>query len=84
MFFFLFTQLLIVDYLVVAAYDWQCIHDESFLVYEVAEVFGNVRCSLLNPHSVLIHRWPCSPGFFSRIKEKGSLAKDVWGVIGSA
>jgi len=24
------------------------------------------------------------PGFFSRIKEKGSLAKDVWGVIGSA
>lgn len=25
-----------------------------------------------------------SPGFFSRLKEKGSLAKDVWGVIGSA
>jgi curved DNA-binding protein CbpA len=24
------------------------------------------------------------PGFFSRIKEKGTLAKDVWGVIGSA
>jgi len=24
------------------------------------------------------------PGFFSRLKEKGSLAKDVWGVIGSA
>jgi len=23
------------------------------------------------------------PGFFSRIKEKGTLAKDVWGVIGS-
>jgi len=25
-----------------------------------------------------------SPGFFSRLKEKGTLAKDVWGVIGSA
>ncbi|KAG6900328.1 hypothetical protein C0993_012525 [Termitomyces sp. T159_Od127] len=25
-----------------------------------------------------------SPGFFSRLKEKGALAKDVWGVIGSA
>ncbi|PFH51826.1 hypothetical protein AMATHDRAFT_74705 [Amanita thiersii Skay4041] len=24
------------------------------------------------------------PGFFSRLKEKGSFAKDVWGVIGSA
>ncbi|KAF8659893.1 hypothetical protein AX16_001777 [Volvariella volvacea WC 439] len=24
------------------------------------------------------------PGFFSRMKEKGSLAKDIWGVIGSA
>jgi len=24
------------------------------------------------------------PGFFSRLKEKGTLAKDVWGVIGSA
>jgi len=24
------------------------------------------------------------PGFFSRIREKGSLAKEVWGVIGSA
>lgn len=24
------------------------------------------------------------PGFFSRLKEKGSVAKDVWGVIGSA
>ncbi|EIW79339.1 hypothetical protein CONPUDRAFT_74799 [Coniophora puteana RWD-64-598 SS2] len=24
------------------------------------------------------------PGFFSRIKEKGSVAKDAWGVIGSA
>lgn len=24
------------------------------------------------------------PGFFSRLKEKGALAKDVWGVIGSA
>ena len=25
-----------------------------------------------------------SPGFFSRLKEKGSMAKDAWGVIGSA
>jgi hypothetical protein len=25
-----------------------------------------------------------SPGFFSRLKEKGTFAKDVWGVIGSA
>ena len=24
------------------------------------------------------------PGFFSRLKEKGTLAKDAWGVIGSA
>lgn len=35
-------------YSIVAAYDWKCIHDEGFLIYEVAEVFGNVRCSLLN------------------------------------
>ena len=27
--------------------------------------------------------WP-SPGFFSRLKEKGTFAKDVLGVIGSA
>lgn len=26
----------------------------------------------------------CSPGFFSRLKEKGAMAKDAWGVIGSA
>lgn len=25
-----------------------------------------------------------SPGFFSRLKEKGAMAKDAWGVIGSA
>jgi hypothetical protein len=25
-----------------------------------------------------------SAGFWSRLKEKGSLAKDAWGVIGSA
>jgi hypothetical protein len=24
------------------------------------------------------------PGFFSRLKEKGAVAKDAWGVIGSA
>lgn len=32
-------------------------------------------------YSVLIYR---SPGFWSRLKEKGSIAKDAWGVIGSA
>ena len=32
----------------------------------------------LNPFSV------SSPGFFSRLKEKGAIAKDAWGVIGSA
>lgn len=25
-----------------------------------------------------------SPGFFSRLREKGAMAKDAWGVIGSA
>lgn len=38
------------------------------------------------------HSWsaltPCfsvqSPGFWSRLKEKGSVAKDIWGVVGSA
>ena len=25
-----------------------------------------------------------SPGFWSRLKEKGSMAKDIWGVVGSA
>jgi hypothetical protein len=25
-----------------------------------------------------------SPGFFSRLKEKGAMVKDAWGVIGSA
>jgi hypothetical protein len=32
----------------------------------------------------LVNLPPRSPGFFSRLKEKGALAKDVWGVIGSA
>lgn len=74
---------LIEHYLIAAAYDWQCIHDESILFHEVTEIFGNVRRSLLFILH-LIHPWLCSPGFFSRIKEKGTLAKDVWGVIGSA
>lgn len=26
----------------------------------------------------------CSPGFFSRLKEKGTMVKEMYGVIGSA
>ena len=70
-------------YSIVAAYDWKCVHDEGFLIYEVAEVFGNVRYSLLNAVPLFMVGLLYSPGFFSRIKEKGTLAKDVWGVIGS-
>jgi hypothetical protein len=28
--------------------------------------------------------FPFSPGFWSKLKEKGAVAKDAWGVIGSA
>ncbi|KAG6840665.1 hypothetical protein C0991_005213 [Blastosporella zonata] len=36
------------------------------------------------PLEIMAYKAFHSPGFFSRLKEKGALAKDVWGVIGSA
>lgn len=35
-------------------------------------------------HPLVIRSLAISPGFFSRLKEKGAMAKETWGVIGSA
>lgn len=55
---------------------------ESFGV-ELLHTIGNVY--LMKATSFMkSRRFLGIPGFFSRLKEKGSFAKDVWGVIGSA
>ncbi|KAJ4469582.1 X-domain of DnaJ-containing-domain-containing protein [Lentinula aciculospora] len=55
---------------------------ESFGV-ELLHTIGNVY--MMKATSFLKSRkFLGIPGFFSRLKEKGNLAKDVWGVIGSA
>jgi len=55
---------------------------ESFGV-ELLHTIGNVY--MMKASSFMKSRkFLGIPGFFSRIKEKGTLAKDVWGVIGSA
>ncbi|KAL0065201.1 DnaJ-like protein [Marasmius tenuissimus] len=55
---------------------------ESFGV-ELLHTIGNVY--MMKATSFLKSRkFLGIPGFFSRLKEKGTLAKDVWGVIGSA
>ncbi|KAG6825781.1 hypothetical protein H0H92_002444 [Tricholoma furcatifolium] len=55
---------------------------ESFGV-ELLHTIGNVY--LMKASSFMKSRkFLGIPGFFSRLKEKGALAKDVWGVIGSA
>lgn len=68
-----------------SAYHWQRIYDESYILLKVEKVFGDV--SLVVSVVLIGLLMSCthdSPGFFSRLKEKGTLAKDVWGVIGSA
>ncbi|GLB43403.1 putative X-domain of DnaJ-containing [Lyophyllum shimeji] len=55
---------------------------ESFGV-ELLHTIGNVY--MMKASSFMKSRkFLGIPGFFSRLKEKGALAKDVWGVIGSA
>ncbi|KAG6832669.1 hypothetical protein H0H87_000851 [Tephrocybe sp. NHM501043] len=55
---------------------------ESFGV-ELLHTIGNIY--MMKASSFLKSRkFLGIPGFFSRLKEKGALAKDVWGVIGSA
>lgn len=67
----------------VAAHYRDSIYDESFLILQIAQIFGNASYSIYPPlHLIIFVTY--SPGFFSRLKEKGSLAKDVWGAIGSA
>ena len=69
--------------LVAPAYDWISVHDESHLVPEVEEIPWDVSpASFVELGASLTSL--SSPGFFSRLKEKGALAKDAWGVIGSA
>lgn len=67
----------------VVARDWKCLYDEINFIHEVEEIPGHVSPVMsldVSASSCLLS----SPGFFSRLKEKGALAKDVWGVIGSA
>lgn len=65
------------------AYNRISIYDESNLVPEVEEISWHVSpASFFERSASLISS--SSPGFFSRLKEKGVLAKDAWGVIGSA
>ncbi len=66
----------------VASYDWQCLHHEGYIIPQVQEVSGHVRVAHRMPTLSLIV--VPSAGFFSRLKEKGAMAKEVWGVVGSA
>lgn len=66
-----------------ATYYWQRLHDEGYQLHEEPQAIRNVssrnhleQCRLLT--------YEPSPGFFSRLKEKGAMVKDAWGVIGSA
>jgi hypothetical protein len=65
----MFSCLIDCALLVAAAYDWKCVHDESFLVYEIAQVFGNVRCSLLTRRALLIVGF-AAPDFSRELKRK--------------
>ena len=69
--------------LVAPAYDWISVHDESYIVPEVEEIPWHVSLASFVELGASLTP-PSSPGFFSRLKEKGALAKDAWGVIGSA
>lgn len=65
----------------VASCHWHRLQYESLFVLEVKEIPWAVsRCDVVLPQS----SQHSSAGFWSRIKEKGSVAKDAWGVIGSA
>ena len=65
----------------VATRHWHCLYHESNFILEVEEIPWAVsRCDVVLPRSS--QRF--SAGFWSRMKEKGSVAKDAWGVIGSA
>ncbi|KAL5492108.1 CAJ1_2 [Sanghuangporus weigelae] len=55
---------------------------ESFgveLLHTIGSVYATKATSFMKSRKFL-----GIPGFFSRLKEKGSMAKDAWGVIGSA
>jgi hypothetical protein len=59
-------------------HDWIGVHDESHLVLEVEEVPWHVSSdSPVELDASLTSL--SSPGLFSRLREKGALAKDVWG-----
>ncbi|KNZ79609.1 hypothetical protein J132_08994 [Termitomyces sp. J132] len=55
---------------------------ESFGV-ELLHTIGNVYLTKASSF-MKSRKFLGIPGFFSRLREKGTLAKDVWGVIGSA
>ncbi|KAG9224062.1 hypothetical protein CCMSSC00406_0010195 [Pleurotus cornucopiae] len=55
------------------------LHIDVQLLHTIGHVYMMKATSFLKSRKFL-----GIPGFFSRLKEKGTLAKDVWGVIGSA
>lgn len=57
------------------------VYDEGNVLHEIEEVLGDVSGAAVDLLFSFIWR---SAGFWSRVKEKGSVAKDAWGVIGSA
>ena len=67
---------------IVAAYYWKRVHPEGHDFPQIAKVLGHV--SLFLTFDVIPMLIYDSPGFWSKIKEKGSVAKEAWGVIGSA
>ena len=69
--------------LIAPAHDWISVYDEGHLILEVEKVPRNVRPGGIAGFDAWLISFS-SPGFFSRLKEKGTLAKDAWGVIGSA
>jgi len=70
-------------FLLAATYNRERLYNEGYVFHEVPQVFGHVSLRFSSTWLTLTYSVR-SPGFFSRLKEKGTLAKDVWGVIGSA
>lgn len=62
-------------------HNWNSIYHEGDVIFKVEEVLGDVSGAIIGPLFPFTWR---SAGFWSRMKEKGSIAKDAWGVIGSA
>lgn len=65
-----------------ATCNWDSLHDEGYFIYEVEKISRDVSSALFG--SLIDSLMWRSAGFWSRMKEKGSVAKDAWGVIGSA